>query len=110
MYVNLTSFNKAKRKVLHLDQGNARQEYSLRELIEIRPVEKDLRLMVDKSGHEPAECSCSLKGQQYPQLHLQRGGSRVREGGVHLCSILIRPHLEYCCLNWRETTQQLSSA
>lgn len=87
VYVNLTSFNKAKRKVLHLSQGNARYEYRLRELTERRPV-KNLGSWWTKSGREPEECSCSLKV-LYPGLHQQKGSSRVRERD---CPPLLYPH------------------
>jgi len=43
VHKNLAIFNKAKRKVLCLGQGNRRYEYRLgEELTENRPVEKDL--------------------------------------------------------------------
>ena len=43
VHVSLRTFNKAKCKVLHLDGGNPRYTYKLKEeLLERSPVEKDL--------------------------------------------------------------------
>lgn len=44
-------FSKVKCKVLHLDQSNSKHTYRLgRELIESSPVEKGLRVVVDKNS------------------------------------------------------------
>lgn len=43
-----------------------------------------------KAGHEPAVCSCSPKGQQYPGLHQQKEVRKQGQGGD--CPFLLCPH------------------
>lgn len=48
-HVNHVKFNKAKHKVLHLDQGDPKHRYKLgSEWIESRLVEKELGVLVDE--------------------------------------------------------------
>lgn len=46
-----------------------------------------------KARHEPSVCACSLKGQQYPGRHQNRGKQQGEGGDCH--SALVRSHLEY---------------
>lgn len=50
-----------------------------------------------KSGQEPAVCTCSQEGQQYPGLHQKGVAGRAREWIFPLCSVLVKSYLDYCC-------------
>ena len=63
-------------QVLHLGWGNARRSLCKQPCEEGR-----IGHAGEKAGHEPAVCSYSPKGQQYPGLHQKWGGSAARQGG-----------------------------
>lgn len=96
--MNCVCFNKAKCKVLHLCWGSPRHKHRPREeLIESRPSEKDLRVLVDKKLNVSQKSSilvCILSC-------FNRGViSRLMEMIVTLYSALMRSQLECCVQVW----------
>jgi len=96
--LKLIRFNKSKRKVLHVDRGNALYQYKLEdETIEHSPAKKNLGFLVDEKLDMSQQCALTdQKANHILGCIRRRMPSRVREVILPLYSALIRPHLEYC--------------
>ena len=91
---NLMKFNKAKRKVLHMGQGNPKHKYRLgNEWIESSPEKKDLGLLVDKKLNMTQQCVFAAQKSNHILVCIKSMTSRSREAILPLCSNLMRPHL-----------------
>ena len=106
--MNLTRFNKAKCKVLHLGQGNPRYVYKPgEELLESSPAEKDLGVVFNKNLNMSRQCALVAWKASGILGSIRRGAaSRERKVIVPLYSALVRPHLEYCVQVWSPQTRK----
>ena len=63
----------------------------------IRPAEKDLGVLVGEKLNVSQQCAPAARKANGIPGSISRGvASRDREGIVPLCSVLLRPHLQYC--------------
>ena len=98
-HVNLTKFNKAKCKVLHMGRGNPKHKYRLgEEWIESSPVEKDLGVLVDEKLDMTQQCALTAQKANHVLGCIKRSvASRAREGILPLYSTLMRPPPAVLC-------------
>ena len=92
---------KAKCKVMHLGWENPKHEYRLDNQWIDSSHEKDFGVVID----EKVDCSqqCAFTAQKASHIIgclKQSAASRLREVSLPLCSILMRPHPQYCIQLW----------
>lgn len=95
-------FNKIKRRVLHLGQGNPEHEYRLKNVwIESCPAKKDLSVLLDEKPNTSLQCVFAIQIVNHTLGFIERNvPSRLREVILLLYSTLMRSHLEYCVQLW----------
>jgi len=95
-HANVVKSNKAKYKLLHLDQGSPQYQYRLGdEWTGSNPME-DLGILVDKKLDMSQQCAfAAQKANRIVGCIKRRVASRMKVI-LPLHSALVRPHLEYC--------------
>ena len=98
---NKMKFNKFKCRILHFGHNNPLQCCRLGMVwLDSAQAERDLRVLVQLTEHEPAVCPGGPEG-QWPLACVRNSvASRSREVILSLYSALVRPHLECCVQFW----------
>ncbi|GAB0200820.1 cAMP-dependent protein kinase inhibitor alpha [Grus japonensis] len=96
VHANFMKFSKAKRKVLHVGQGNPKHNYRLgREQTESSPEEDDLGVLVDEKLNVTRQCTLAAQKANHVLGCIPSSvTSRSREGILPLCSG--ETPLQYC--------------
>ena len=91
-HANLTKFNKARCKVLHMGQGNPKCKYRLcREWIESSPEEKDFGALVDEKLNITQQCALTAQNaNRILGCIKNRVASRLMDMILALCCTLVR--------------------
>ena len=81
-----------------MGQGKTDYQYKLGDKrIEYSPDKKDLGILVDGKLDVSQQSALTAQKANHVLGCIQRSmSSRVREVTLLLCSVLVRPHLEYC--------------
>ncbi|PKU49360.1 hypothetical protein llap_399 [Limosa lapponica baueri] len=94
---NITKFNKSKSGFPQLGRNNPMHQYRLgADLLEGRPAERDLRVLVDKLAMKQQRALVAKKTNGLLRCIKKSIASRLRKVILPLYSALVRPHLEYC--------------
>jgi len=98
---NLMRFNKGKCMLLQLGRNNPMHQYRLgADLLESSSVERDLHVLVDDRLTMSQQCALVAKKASGILGCIKSVASMLREVLFSLCSVLVRPHLEYCIHFW----------
>ncbi|GAB0197214.1 hypothetical protein GRJ2_002186700 [Grus japonensis] len=95
-------FNKGECRVQHLGRNNPKHQYRLGvDLLGGSTAEKDLGVLVNKKLFMSQQCALMAKKANGVLRCIKKSvASRLTEVLLHLCSALVRPHLEFCVQLW----------
>ncbi|KAK4809950.1 LOW QUALITY PROTEIN: hypothetical protein QYF61_002907 [Mycteria americana] len=100
---NLMKFNKDKCKVLHLGKHNPGAQHRLGSTRTwSSSVERDLGVMVDNKLNMSEQCATVAKKANRMLGCINKGITSRNKVIIPLCSVLVRPHLEYCVQFWSQ--------